>query len=64
VVSFSPLPLYPQGKNPWYPLDRRPTVTLNLENVNIRKIGQGVAQCRENKRLKLCGGQAYDRSVV
>jgi hypothetical protein len=23
VVTFTPLPLYPQGKNPWYPLDRR-----------------------------------------
>jgi hypothetical protein len=23
VVSFTPLPLYPQGKNPFYPLDRR-----------------------------------------
>jgi hypothetical protein len=23
VFSFTPLPLYPQGKSPWYPLDRR-----------------------------------------
>jgi hypothetical protein len=23
VVSFTPRPLYPQGKCPWYPLDRR-----------------------------------------
>jgi hypothetical protein len=23
VVSFTPRQLYPQGKNPWYPLDRR-----------------------------------------
>jgi hypothetical protein len=23
VVSFTPLPLYPQGKSPFYPLDRR-----------------------------------------
>jgi hypothetical protein len=23
VVSFTPRPLYPQGKIPWYPLDRR-----------------------------------------
>jgi hypothetical protein len=23
VVSFTPLPLYPQGKNLWYPMDRR-----------------------------------------
>jgi hypothetical protein len=24
VVSFTPRPLYPQGKSPWKPLDRRP----------------------------------------
>jgi hypothetical protein len=23
VVSFTPRPLYPKGKSPWYPLDRR-----------------------------------------
>jgi hypothetical protein len=23
VASFTPQPLYPQGKSPWYPLDRR-----------------------------------------
>jgi hypothetical protein len=23
VVSFTPRPLYPQGKSPWYPLNRR-----------------------------------------
>jgi len=23
VVSFTTRPLYPQGKRPWYPLDRR-----------------------------------------
>jgi hypothetical protein len=23
VVSFTPWPLCPQGKSPWYPLDRR-----------------------------------------
>jgi hypothetical protein len=23
MVSFTPRPLYRQGKNPWYPLDRR-----------------------------------------
>jgi hypothetical protein len=23
VVNFMPQPLYPQGKSPWYPLDRR-----------------------------------------
>jgi len=23
MVSSTPQPLYPRGKNPWYPLDRR-----------------------------------------
>jgi len=23
VFRFTPQPLYPQGKSPWYPLDRR-----------------------------------------
>jgi hypothetical protein len=23
VVSFTPRPIYPQGKGPWFPLDRR-----------------------------------------
>jgi hypothetical protein len=40
------------------------TVTLNHENVKIRNIGQGMTQHRKYKRLKLCGGQAYDRSIV
>jgi hypothetical protein len=23
LVSFTPQPLYPQGKSPWYPVDKR-----------------------------------------
>jgi hypothetical protein len=23
MVNFTPRPIYPQGKSPWYPLDRR-----------------------------------------
>jgi len=34
------------------------TVILNHENVNIRNIGQGEAQYRTYKRIKLGGGQA------
>jgi hypothetical protein len=37
------------------------TVTLNYVNVNIHNIGQGEAQYRKHKRLKLGGGQAYHR---
>jgi hypothetical protein len=37
-------------------------VTQNHVNPNVRNIGQGEAQHRKYKRLKLGGGQAYDRS--
>jgi hypothetical protein len=37
-------------------------VILNHENANVRNIGQGDAPHRKYKRLKLGGGQAYDRS--
>jgi hypothetical protein len=37
-------------------------VIQNHVNSNVCKIGQGEAQHREYKRLKLGGGQAYDRS--
>jgi hypothetical protein len=36
-------------------------VIQNHENANIRNIGQGEARHRKYKRLKLDGGQAYDR---
>jgi hypothetical protein len=39
-------------------------VILNHDNENVRNIGQGEAQHRKYKRLKLGGGQAYDRSSV
>jgi hypothetical protein len=34
----------------------------NHENEHVRGIGQGEARHRKYKRLKLSGGQAYDRS--
>jgi hypothetical protein len=37
-------------------------VILNHENLNVLAIGQGEARHRKYKRLKLGGGQAYDRS--
>jgi hypothetical protein len=37
-------------------------VKQNHDNVNVRNIGQGEARHRKYKRLKLGGGQAYDRS--
>jgi hypothetical protein len=39
-------------------------VILNHDNENVRNIGQGEARRRKYKRLKLGGGQAYDRSSV
>jgi hypothetical protein len=37
-------------------------VIQNHDNENVCNIGQGEAQHRNYKRLKLGGGQAYDRS--
>jgi hypothetical protein len=37
-------------------------VTQNQENEHVRGIGQGEARHRKYKRLKVGGGQAYDRS--
>jgi hypothetical protein len=37
-------------------------VIQNHKNANVRNIGQGKARHRKYKRLKLGGGQAYDRS--
>jgi hypothetical protein len=39
-------------------------VIQNHESANVRNIGQGEAQHRKYKRLKVGGGQAYDRSSV
>jgi hypothetical protein len=39
-------------------------VIQNHSNDNVRNIGQGEANHRKYKRLKLGGGQAYDRSSV
>jgi hypothetical protein len=43
---------------------RQGEVILTHENPNVRAIGQGEARHRKYKRLKLGGGQAYDRSSV
>jgi hypothetical protein len=37
-------------------------VILNHENEHVHSIGQGKARHRKYKRLKLGGGQSYDRS--
>jgi hypothetical protein len=37
-------------------------VIQNHENANVHNTGQGEAQHRKHKRLKLGGGQAHDRS--
>jgi hypothetical protein len=43
---------------------RQAEVILNHKNSNVRAIGQGEARHRKHKRLKLGGGQVYDRSSV
>jgi hypothetical protein len=37
-------------------------VIQNHENEHVRSKGQSVAKHRKYKRLKLCGGQAYDHT--
>jgi hypothetical protein len=37
-------------------------VIQNLENENVRDIGEGETRHRKYKRIKLCGGQSFDRS--
>jgi hypothetical protein len=39
-------------------------VIQNQNNENVFSIGNGEAKHRKHKRLKLGGGQAYDRSKV
>jgi hypothetical protein len=44
VVSFTPLPLYPRGKSPQYPLDRRlgdveRRKTLPLPGLELKALG-------------------------
>jgi hypothetical protein len=39
-------------------------VIQNHDNENVRTIGQGEVRHRKYRRLKLGGGQAYDRSSV
>jgi hypothetical protein len=43
---------------------RQAEVILNHENPNVHAIGQGEPRHRKYRRLKLGGGQAYDRSSV
>jgi hypothetical protein len=43
---------------------RQAEVILNHENPNVRAIGQGDPRHRKYNRLKLGGGQAYNRSSV
>jgi hypothetical protein len=38
------------------------TVILNHDNEIVRYTGQGEARHGKYKRLKICGGQTYDRS--
>jgi hypothetical protein len=38
-------------------------VILNYANPNVSGTGQGTTRHRKYKRLKLGGGQAYDRSA-
>jgi hypothetical protein len=48
----------------YYKTMQEAVITLNHENVYVWNIGQGEAQHRKYKGLKLGGGQAHDWSSV
>jgi hypothetical protein len=62
VVSFIPRPLYPRGKSPWYPLDRRLGGTQNrygqygeekiLDPTGTQTEPQNLSQLRITKHTK------------
>jgi hypothetical protein len=53
------------GNNRWrFLLTSTTDVIQNHENAKVRNIGQGEAQYRKHKKLKLGGGQTYDRSSI
>jgi hypothetical protein len=43
---------------------RHAGIIHNHENENVCNIGQGKTLPKKHKRLKLCGGQLYDRLSV
>jgi hypothetical protein len=40
VVSFTPRPLYPQGKSPWHPLDKRLDGRMRWAG-HVARMGEG-----------------------
>jgi hypothetical protein len=61
VASFTPQPLYPQGKSPWYPLDRR------LGGRQIRSGCRGFAMWKcftPENRFFLCGKVYYSDPII
>jgi hypothetical protein len=68
VISVGSAPrLYSEDSRPEYITKlcrRQAEVILNHENPNVRATGQGEARHKKHKRIKLGGGQVYDRSSV
>jgi hypothetical protein len=56
VVSFTHLPLYPQGKSPRYPLDRR--LSGPKASLNAMEIGQVSAPSGIESRIPRCPAQS------
>jgi hypothetical protein len=57
MVSFTPRPLYPQGKRPWYALDRRLDEPRRDEKYVQNLVGR-----LERKRLFRRGGM--DKKII
>jgi hypothetical protein len=65
MFSMQPVPMLYNDEQPRLPTKlcrQQAEVIQNHENANVRNIGQGEPRHRKYKRLKLGGGQAYDRS--
>jgi hypothetical protein len=60
VVSFTLRPLHPQGKSPWYPLDRRlggHQSRSGHSGTYIKIIGQVLRMCTMRDEYKMLVGQ-------
>jgi hypothetical protein len=65
TINFHEYELAYTYKEPWTLFIHSATSRshINHENANVRNIGQGGLRHRKYKRLKLGGGQIYDRSI-
>jgi hypothetical protein len=64
VINFTPLPLYPQGKNPWYPLDRRLVGPRAIPDTVMRKISSSHRESNHRTPIIQPVAQRYTNWVI